>query len=325
MIVEDRVYGCHDVTEPVLLDLMDSKPMRRLKGINQAGASVYVLPKKTITRYEHGVGTMILSRLMDAPLLEQIKSLLHDAPHTAFSHVIDYAYRSEGHDYHEQFEEDVLLKSDIPKIMKKHGLNVEDILDDSKFKILELDSPDLCADRVDYSLRQLVAENGYSLQIRSYLDGLTIGDGRMVMMDKLTARSYAKDFMKLDKDFWSHPLEVAIFQIMADALKIALDNGIIVHDELFKDDAYVYQKLKKSGNKKVLEKLDMLNPKLKVKDDPDDYEFHSYNKCRFIDPKFLNSVGRLKRVSQEYPDFKRSIEEHKRQILKGSFVKVISW
>ena len=39
--INDRVYGKIVIDEPVLIELINSKPVQRLKGINQAGASKY--------------------------------------------------------------------------------------------------------------------------------------------------------------------------------------------------------------------------------------------------------------------------------------------
>jgi len=105
MQIHDRVYGEVQIDNPVLIELMHSAPLQRLKRINQAGVAQYVLPRKNITRYEHCVGVMILLKRLGASLEEQIAGLLHDVPHTAFSHVIDFVFASERHDYHENFLE----------------------------------------------------------------------------------------------------------------------------------------------------------------------------------------------------------------------------
>ncbi len=62
MNINDRVYGRTIIQEPILIELINSKPIQRLKGINQAGASQYAIEGKTVTRYEHSLGVMILLR-----------------------------------------------------------------------------------------------------------------------------------------------------------------------------------------------------------------------------------------------------------------------
>jgi len=66
--INDRVYGSINIDEPVLLELMVSEPLKRLKNINQAGASKYAIAGKTVSRYEHSLGVMILLSILGAAM-----------------------------------------------------------------------------------------------------------------------------------------------------------------------------------------------------------------------------------------------------------------
>jgi len=127
--------------------------------------------------------------------------------------------------------------------------------------------------------------------------------------------------MQMDKEQWSHPIEVALFQILADAIKIALDEKILTEEELFKDDIYVFEKLKNSGNNLILQKLELLTPNLKIIEDAEEYEFYSKTKCRYVDPKFVVN-GELKKVSEEYPEFLEEINKHRENVAKGVYVRI---
>src|SRR3989339_131162 len=131
MEIKDRVYGQVNITEPVILELMASGPLQRLKGIKQS------LSNQTVSRYEHSLGVMILLKILKAPLEEQIAGLLHDVPHTAFSHVIDYVFVSSehSHEFHEKFHEQMIKKSEIPKILAKYNYDVNKILDEDNFSL----------------------------------------------------------------------------------------------------------------------------------------------------------------------------------------------
>ncbi|HUB93002.1 MAG TPA: HD domain-containing protein [Verrucomicrobiae bacterium] len=89
MTIDDRVYGSAEVNSNVLLDLINSQPVQRLKGIAQFGIPDEFYHKQNYSRYEHSVGVMILLQRLGASEEEQIAGLLHDVSHTAFSHVID--------------------------------------------------------------------------------------------------------------------------------------------------------------------------------------------------------------------------------------------
>ena len=123
----DDIYGSFEV-EPVLQDLVFSKPVQRLKGIHQGGASYLVNKEWNVTRYEHSVGVMLLVRKLGGTLQEQIAGLLHDVSHTAFSHVIDFVLKNESEDFHEEIFEETIMDSEIPSILKQYGYSIEEII-----------------------------------------------------------------------------------------------------------------------------------------------------------------------------------------------------
>jgi len=327
MNIRDRIYGPAEIREPVLLALIKSAPIQRLKNINQAGASKYILAGRTVSRYEHCVGVMILLKKLGAPIEEQIAGLLHDVSHTAFSHVADFVFKNKNfqNTFHEKFYKKIILQSSIPKILKKFGFNTARILKDDNFSLLERPLPDLCADRVDYTMRDSTAFWGKRRTTGEYIKNLAVVGNEIIFASKATAKKFATDFIRTDEASWSHPLEVAAHKILADAIKIALDKKIITVNDLFQDDQWVYAKLNKSRDKQIVEKLKMLNPKLKIRDNPDNFDFHARNKLRFVDPKYLDNRGHLHRVSETFKKFKGILTKHKQKIERGNFIKIVSY
>ncbi|WP_394530364.1 HD domain-containing protein [Priestia aryabhattai] len=122
----DELYGNFEA-EGVLLELIQSDPVQRLKGIYQGGASRFVNEKWNTTRYDHSVGAMMLVHRLGGSLEEQIAALLHDVSHTAFSHVIDYVLEQKEENYHEMIYEQIVTGSSIPSILTSAGLNWRDI------------------------------------------------------------------------------------------------------------------------------------------------------------------------------------------------------
>lgn len=321
MEIQDRVYGNVVIEEPVLLKLIASKPVQRLKGINQHGASQYVISALNVTRYEHSLGVMILLRKLGASIEEQIAGLLHDTPHTAFSHVIDYCFKNKEFNYHERFHEKIILNSEIPEILKEYGYDVERILDENNFPLLEKSIPDLCADRIDYGIRDAMAIFGSS-RFKSYISHLKTRDGEIIIDDKDVALQLAIDYIDTNIELWAGPMHIALFQILADAMKIALDNGILTEEDLFQDDKYVYDKLKQSGNSEIAKKLAMINPNFKFTTDPDNYDFYGKSKARYVDPKFIDADGSVKRVSEVSSEFREKVQQHKDWVEKGHYIRI---
>lgn len=145
-----------EITEPVLLDLMASDAMQRTKGVSQHGITALLGITPPFSRFDHSVGAMLLVRRLGGAVEEQIAALLHDISHTAFSHVIDFVFDDHsGQSYHEEKKEEVVANSDIPAILSRHGKDWRAFMNEDDFFILEQPSPALCADRLDYFLRDL--------------------------------------------------------------------------------------------------------------------------------------------------------------------------
>jgi len=92
MTLNDRIFGKISITEPVLIELIKSKPLQRLKAIDQSGYYEPWFPGTKHSRFEHSVGVCWLLKKYGAPIEEQIAGLIHDVSHTAFSHTSDYIF-----------------------------------------------------------------------------------------------------------------------------------------------------------------------------------------------------------------------------------------
>ena len=159
--------------------------MKRLKGIGQYGSWSLLNPELDTTRFDHSVGVMILLKKFNAPLNEQIAGLIHDISHTAFSHALDFVYnRSQEQDLHEKFYERVLLNSKVPSILERHGLELKGIID-ANSGLLDRDLPGLCADRLDYFLRDmLLLKRMDNNKVNNILSSLIVLDNELIFTTK---------------------------------------------------------------------------------------------------------------------------------------------
>ncbi|MCI0521446.1 MAG: HD domain-containing protein, partial [Chloroflexi bacterium] len=155
--INDRVYGACEVREAVLLDLLQSASVQRLDGVLQHGISGLVGVTRAVSRLEHSLGVMLIVRHFGAGVKEQVAALLHDVSHTAFSHVVDYVFDGcDTQSYHEEKKESFIAASDLPAALARHGYDWRDFLHEEDYPLLEQPAPRLCADRLDYFLRDAV-------------------------------------------------------------------------------------------------------------------------------------------------------------------------
>lgn len=152
----ETIYGEIEVEEEVLMDLINSKAMQRLKEVHQYGVLSYMGPTEEFSRYDHSLGVFHLLRKHKRPLQEQIAGLLHNVSHTAFSHLGDFffAQKASGESYQDSIHGWYLEKSDICEILKNHNITIPQILyNNPKFCALKQKLPYVSADRIDYNLQ----------------------------------------------------------------------------------------------------------------------------------------------------------------------------
>ena len=288
MKVIDSIYGEFEI-ESVFEQLIRTKEVQRLKGVHQGGASYLINPKWNVTRYEHSIGTMLLTRLLGGSIEEQIAALLHDISHTAFSHVIDFTLKNNEADYHEKIYDKIVEASDIPEILSKHGYDYKNILfNETKWTILEKSAPKLCADRIDYTLRDMY-HYGFieEEEVKYFLSNLKVIDGEIVITSIETSEWFVDVYYKEVIGFFMNPLNVYAYDRLSKALKIALDLNEITLDDLLEEDDNVYKRLEKSNSNDILRLIKSINSKVTLVENIEEYDIFQKNKLRIIDPTIV--------------------------------------
>ena len=306
MKLYDKFYGEFDITEPVLLDLLNSPTLLRLKNISQGGYyPAAPLQAGDINRYDHSIGVFLLLRKFGASIEEQIAGLTHDISHSAFSHTIDYigkdksSQKNQGHQ--DSIHNEFIKTSDISNIVKKHGFDIDYILDDTNFPLKENDLPDICADRIDYSIRASVKVPENNIEsIHEIIEDLTIYNGQFVFKSFETALKFSNNFSWCNINMWSHPGTAVMFNILGKTLGYAIEKGYISYNDLYtKSDNDIIKFLKNTDDSKLQKSMNKLNyPPEQYLADSSDQDFETtYCKVRNVDPYFLNN-GTLTRVSE---------------------------
>ena len=325
MIINHNIYGKVIVNDPVLVELIKSRPLQRLKGINQGGTQLIETETEGMTRHNHCVGAMLLLRRYGASLEEQISGLLHDVPHTAFSHMIDFALgKAHKQTFHEDHKERVVMESSIPKILAKYKINLKRVINEKNFPLQEREIPALCADRIDYFFMDLIVKQdvkGFH-KPNYFLDHLTVSSDEFIIDNLVVAKQFAKEFMKKCLTRWNGPRALVAFSLLSEAIRIAMDEGFITEKDIFQDDRHVYNKLKKIKNKIIQKNLGLLTPKIKLTEDEKDYDYHARGKARYVDPKILVN-GRKIKLSTLEPSFKDEIKKFKETVKAGHYIKIL--
>ena len=323
--LNNKLYGRYKITEAVLIDLINSKALQRLKGIHQAGAwNLHYSFKKSFTRYDHSLGVMLLLRKFGASIEEQIHGLLHDISHTAFSHVADFVFNKQtSQTYQDGHIGKAYRMQGVNKILTKHGFDPNFILNDKNFPLAEKSLPDLCADRLDYTLQDPIGRGLIKVKPKKVLKKLTVYNREFVFKNQAGARQFAELSFYLNKNFLCSPLQVSLYTVMAGALRESLDKNIISKKDLYQTDDFVLQKIVKSKNAEVLKKLQQIK-NLKIKQVPKSQaDFCGISKIRTVDPKFIKNGKLIKLTSADKP-YKNKKQAWEKIAKKGFCVKILN-
>lgn len=293
MFVKDRIWGDIMIDDPLITELILSPEIQRLKNIAQAGITTYLEPERDVTRFEHSVGVFYILRKFKRTREEQIAGLIHDFTHTAFSHVVDYVYANTSHDYHERKYEKKYRESTLYKIIEKHHIDPKLFYNLENFNILEQPIPNLCADRLDYFIRDYFISTKNKKNIDTWINSLKIMGERMLFTDKIAAKSFALSFLNEMENVWFSPKGVYQYSLFAELLQTAISNGTIVQSSFEQDDKTLLKILKSKMKNAYHEFLIKAKKEIMVNTEYKEKAYPYVGKFRYIDPLIYVEKGSI--------------------------------
>ncbi len=327
--VRDGMFGTFEISEGVLLDLMESKEVLRLRGIAQQGVPKEMLEEgmPAYSRYEHSVGVMLMLRMFGAGVEEQAAGLLHDVSHTAFSHIVDWTIGNRSkEDYQDSIHEKYFKDTGISRILERHGLDPGRISKPANYGLLEREIPDICADRAESNLRYW-HYMGRKDMVKECLDGIIVNDGEMVFNSAGAARTFSIGYLgwQSEGEGWGiakSPLELsAKALIFADLLRLALDKKVISVSDFEMDDDHVLRKVKGSGDPEIRGLLEKMYVPPSFRLAKSGRSIHLKEKFRYVDPKCLIK-GKISRLSAIDADYRTLLAERRKKNETGYDIEI---
>ena len=336
-----RVASLHGetiITEPVLLDLLKTPMMERLKGINQGGICHYAKPDTPpFNRYEHSVDVFLLLRRYGGTLEEQMAALGHDASHTVFSHVGDIVFKNKDtkNSYQDNIHESFLREHGISEVLAKHGYKIEDILHKSEgFSMLEKGLPDLCADRIQYNYHTGYIDGLISAEhVKKGYKHLHFEDGVWFFDNAEDAARLARISLYETIHLWGAAWNLLTYDWTAQAMRRAMNIGLITVDDIHYDvqDDQMWEILIRADDpmiKYMMHRVQHYQDQFSLISEEqfgalsNDHGIPCQNiqfKFRGVDP-FVQTKKGLKRLTEIDTLFAQEYNETKIQAKKGWFI-----
>ena len=231
MKISDKIYGRSEIYDPLAITIINSPTLQRLKGINQWGYTKALYNNVAVNRFDHSVGVYLLLQKYNATREEQIAGLIHDISHSAFSHTIDFLLKessTKNMSHQDNIFNDYLFNTNIPQLIANYNIDIHKVLDTKTHPLLEKPQPELCADRIDYLLRDALAlKEITNKEVNAFFTHLLVIDHNWVFYQRAIASKLAKLMQRMNNKYYANFHNSAVMHyVTAEYLHIALQKNI---------------------------------------------------------------------------------------------------
>jgi len=238
-----------------LIDFASVKEMTRLYDIGMncgVQYTSYPLFKEltTYSRYQHSIGVALIVYHFTNDITQSLAALFHDIASPVFAHTIDFL---KG-DYLKQEETEngtaqiILESKQVQNLCKKYKVDISKITDYHCYPIADNDSPRLSADRLEYTLGNMIrfkfANKG---QAQSFYDNL------VVLQNETKQEELSFNSLELAKQFSNIALKCShvyvcdadrySMQFLSEIIGKALKNNVIQINDLQTEEHKIINKL----------------------------------------------------------------------------------
>lgn len=324
----NTIFGNIEEYNPLILQLIDSSALQRLKHIDQSGPQAYFHKDfPSFTRYDHSLGVYALLKRYNVSEQEQIAGLMHDVSHTVFSHVADILFQKglqRKESYQDYIHNWFLQQMQVDKLLVEYNLTIDDISPKNpRYLALEQPYPDMNADRIEYNLHTgLVFNDLTEKEITEILAALHYANNHWYFDDVMQAKKFAKLSMYYTRYFWGSPNNIAMYMVCTAAIAYAIDIQLISKDDFqFGFDKKIVATLTSARDPYIQKLLNIMRniEKYYVSADKSKFDVHMPIKMRGIDPLVMHN-NKLRRLSALDADFNKLLIETTEYTKQGVYI-----
>lgn len=311
MIDLTKVYGRE--LPAMLKEIGNTKAMQRLKGVGMAcgcefTSIVFFADRPIHTRYTHSLSTASIVWNFSHNIEQAVAALLHDVATPAFSHAIDFFYQDHMHQEatEDKTREVIYGSEEILGILQAAGIDPEAVCDYHRYPIADNPSPRLSADRLEYSLSDMVKYGFATLEdVKRYYEDLSVGtneegEPELSFMHADIAAEFASNALKNGEIYASDANRICM-QSMADLMHKAVNKNVLTEKDFYRTESDVIKKLTEGQMKKDWERYRRIcGVKRKETGETDSVYSVIPTKKRYIDPFVQNCGKRLSEVDSEF-------------------------
>ena len=201
------------------------------------------------SRYHHSLGAALITWHFTRETAPTLAALFHDIATPVFAHTVDFL---RGDYLQQEATEDGtgdLLRriAALSDLLAPHGLRVEDIEDYHQYPVADNDAPRLSADRLEYTLRNILHYRfGTLSDLQRFYSDLCVAseDGvtELAFRSLDVAREFAFAALRCSEIYVS-PEDRYAMQRLSELLAMAIQRGVLAQEDLYGVEPDVIKKL----------------------------------------------------------------------------------
>lgn len=302
----------HPEIPAFLRPYLDTPPLARLRDVGMNCGCEYTsfplyLRCRPYSRFDHSVGAALITWHFTESPCQAIAALLHDIATPVFAHVVDFLNGDHLLQESTEDETEAFIRRcpELLALLEGDGLAVEEVADYHRYPIADNPSPQLSADRLEYTLGNLWHYGFSELpEPEGFYRDLTVGadeagEAELAFRTLETATAFTQASLRTSRVYVADEDRFAM-QALADLLRSALDRHILVWDDLYATEPAVIAKLqsdpRSAGAWTRFRRLSRLRVSHERPEEPGWRSVPA--KKRYIDPMVLDK-GRVSRLSPE--------------------------
>ena len=245
----------HPEIPEFLRRLAGTPPMARLRQVGMnCGCEYTAFPRFSgwlpYSRFDHSLGVALIVWHFTGDVRQSAAGLLHDVATPAFAHAVDFLHgdhlRQESTE--SRTAEFISRSPELQALLREYGLTTADVADYHRYPIADNDSPQLSADRLEYTLGDLRCYGFAGADsVRAYYEDLTVwrdetGRPELAFRTPETACAFAEAALSVSRVYVADEDRFAM-QALADLLREAVRRKVLTEDDLYQTEPLVIQKL----------------------------------------------------------------------------------
>ena len=246
----------HRDIPPFLSQLAATPPMQRLRQVGMnCGCEYTSFPRfrrlPAYSRYDHSLGVGLIVWHFTGDAAQAAAGLLHDVATPVFAHTVDFL---QGDHLHQESTEGptaalISASREIRTVLEAHGIAVEDVWDYHRYPLADNDPPGLSADRLEYTLGNLVNYGFASWeQAAALYTDLTVGENEqgvpeLAFSTPERAAAFALASLQASRVYVADEDRFSM-ELLSRLLRLALERGALTPEDLQSTEPEVIAQLK---------------------------------------------------------------------------------